>query len=98
MPAEPGLHYSFRFTATDNVGNPASIETEAIAPHTITYYYFGGQRVAMRRVDDNGGDVVYYLHADHLGSASLATCGSADCGGGKGLGDEVSRQLYYPYG
>jgi hypothetical protein len=27
-------------------------------------YYAGGARVAMR-VDDGGGDVVYYLHADH---------------------------------
>jgi len=35
----------------------------------------------MRRVDDSGGDVVYYVHADHLGSTSLVTCGSADCDG-----------------
>ena len=32
------------------------------------YYYFGGQRVAMR---DSSG--VKYFHSDHLGSATLTT-------------------------
>jgi RHS repeat-associated protein len=32
------------------------------------YYYFGGQRVAMRK-----GLTLSWLHSDHLGSASLAT-------------------------
>jgi RHS repeat-associated protein len=46
---------------------------------------FGGQRVAMRDPDNT----LTWLHADHLGSTSLAT----DGGGG-----EVARQLYYPFG
>ena len=52
------------------------------------YYYHGGQRVAMR-VGEEGGDAVYYLHTDHLGSTSLTT----DSGGAV-----VARQLYHPYG
>jgi len=32
------------------------------------YYYFGGERVAMRRGSD-----VKYVHSDHLGSANLTT-------------------------
>ena len=35
---------------------------------TTTYYFVGGQRVAMRQ-----GETLTYLHGDHLGSASLAT-------------------------
>ncbi|MBN2390649.1 MAG: hypothetical protein JXR84_08000 [Anaerolineae bacterium] len=35
---------------------------------TTTYYFAGGQRIAMRE----GGEVTY-LHGDYLGSASLAT-------------------------
>jgi RHS repeat-associated protein len=50
------------------------------------YYYAAGARVAMRQ-----GAVVYYLHADHLGSTSLATT----YGGQEVTG---SRTLYYPYG
>ena len=49
------------------------------------YYYFGGQRVAMR---DSSG--VKYFHSDHLGSAILTTNGN---GGG------VYHQIRYnPYG
>ena len=36
------------------------------------YYTFGAQRVAMRVITSTGS-VVYYIHADHLGSASLTT-------------------------
>ena len=35
-----------------------------------SYYYFVGQRVAMRQVDTWGGDVVYYLLSDHVRSAN----------------------------
>ncbi|MCP4526377.1 MAG: RHS repeat-associated core domain-containing protein [Aestuariibacter sp.] len=35
------------------------------------------------------GDVVQYLHGDHLGSTSLSTNSN---------GAVVARQLYYPYG
>jgi len=51
---------------------------------TTSYYFFGGQRVAMRQ-----GATVYWLHGDHLGSASLTTSGS---------GQIVSQQRYKPYG
>jgi len=47
-------------------------ELTLIGREELSYYYAAGARVAMR-VDDGGGDVVYYLHADHLGSTSLAT-------------------------
>jgi RHS repeat-associated protein len=53
-----------------------------------SYYYLGGQRVAMR-VDAGGESTVYYLHGDHLGSTSLVV---------DDTGAEVARQLYYPYG
>jgi hypothetical protein len=45
------------------------------------YYYLGGQRVAMRV-----GSTVYWLHGDHLGSASMATNAS---------GTKVSETRYY---
>ena len=50
------------------------------------YYYANGQRIAMRQ-----GDVVYYLHTDHLGSVSVLSDGS---------GHEVpgSAVRYLPYG
>jgi RHS repeat-associated protein len=49
-----------------------------------SYYYHGGVRVGMRVAG-----VVYYLHADHLGSVTLTT--DED-------GDVVARRLYRPYG
>jgi RHS repeat-associated protein len=45
---------------------------------------FGGQRVAMRQ-----GDVVYFIHSDHLGSTSLTT----DI-----TGTVVAETRYLPYG
>jgi RHS repeat-associated protein len=59
-------------------------EVNATTGVTTSYYFFGGQRVAMRQ-----GAVVYWLHGDHLGSASLTTSGS---------GQIVSQQRYKPYG
>ena len=53
---------------------------------TTTTYYLGGQRVALRQ-----GGAVIYLHADHLGSISLATDGS-------GLAIPGSRTGYLPFG
>ena len=52
-------------------------------------YYSAGQLVGMRVVTSTGGNTLYYLHTDHLGSASLTTNSS---------GGEVARQSYYPYG
>ena len=56
---------------------------------TRTYYSAGAQLVAMRVVTSTGGNTLYYLHTDHLGSASLTTNSS---------GGEVARQNYYPFG
>lgn len=88
-----GQPYTFRLTATDNTGNTASAEDGTATAAVTKYYYFpstgsgrgGGQRVAMRKPDG----AVNWLHGDHLGSTSLAT---------DGTGNEVSRQLYYPFG
>jgi RHS repeat-associated protein len=49
-----------------------------------SYYYAGSTRVAMRQ-----GGVVSYLHADHLGSASLTTDAN---------GAPTSQLRYLPYG
>jgi RHS repeat-associated protein len=64
-----------------------------------SYYYAGGQRVTMR-VRTNSTNVVYYLHADHLGSTSLATCGNTGGCNGTANGAEIpnSRAWYHPYG
>jgi RHS repeat-associated protein len=55
-----------------------------------TYYHFGSQRVAMReQTDGNPSGAVYWLHSDHLGSASLTT----DADGGK-----FAELRYKPWG
>jgi RHS repeat-associated protein len=55
-----------------------------------TYYHFGSQRVAMReQTDGNPTGAVYWLHSDHLGSASLTT----DASGGK-----FAELRYKPWG
>ncbi len=54
------------------------------ATPSTKYYYFGGQRIAMRQ-----GGVVYYLHGDHLGSTSVAS---------NGAGVAHARRWYHPYG
>ncbi len=79
-----GHSYTFRARATDNVSHTTSSEAEASIVQVTKYYHFGGQRIAMRE-----GDVVYYLHGDHLGSTSVASSDS---------GVLHSRQGYYPYG
>jgi RHS repeat-associated protein len=61
------------------------------------YYFAGTQRVAMR-VLTGANDTLYYLHADHLGSTSLTTCGNTGGCGAIPLGGVVARQSYYPYG
>ncbi|MBU1747404.1 MAG: RHS repeat-associated core domain-containing protein, partial [Chloroflexi bacterium] len=54
-------------------------------------YYFGSQRVALRRTGhpDPAQNGLFFLHADHLGSTSLTT----DEDGG-----DAVQQWYYPYG
>jgi RHS repeat-associated protein len=77
--------YAFRVRATDNVSNTSEwVEAGTTTVMARKYYYAAGQRVAMR---SNG--VLYYLHADHLGSTSLTTDSS---------GDVVAEQRYLPYG
>ena len=55
---------------------------------TQAYYLAGAQRVATRVITSTGS-VVYYIHADHLGSASLTTDAS---------GNKVGEMRYMPYG
>ena len=49
----------------------------------ISYYTFGGLRIAVKR-----GSTLYHLHGDHLGSTSLTTRGSA----------ETANRADYAYG
>ena len=49
----------------------------------ISYYTFGGLRVAVKR-----GNTLYHLHGDHLGSTSLTTRGSST----------TASRAYYAYG
>ncbi len=81
-------YFFFRLTATDHVSNSAVVTTAAFVPAVTKYYHHGGARVALRTTG-TGGSVVYYLHADHLGSATLSTDGG---------GQVVARQFYHPYG
>jgi len=71
--------------STYYVGNYYEITISPQDPPLVTkYYYFGGQRVAMRT---SAG--VTYLHGDHLGSTSVASTSS---------GALASRQTYYAFG
>jgi len=84
---------TLNYLLSDHLGSTAiTVNSEGTAeagvPRVTRYYYHSGQRVAMR-VDEGGGDEVYYVHADHLGSTSLTT--DED-------GNVVARQLYHPYG
>ncbi|MGI0013997.1 MAG: RHS repeat-associated core domain-containing protein, partial [Nitrososphaera sp.] len=55
----------------------------------------GAQTIALRVLTGTVGNALYFLHADHLGSTSITTCGNSACGV---LGAELSRETYYPYG
>jgi len=68
---------------TVNVG-AVEVEISGTQRLTTTYYFAGGQRIAMRK-----DGKVTYLHGDHLGSASLATDAS---------GARVSAMRYTPFG
>jgi hypothetical protein len=72
--------------AIDHVNNDSAwVEAGPVTVSAVTkYYYHGGERVAMRQ-----GDVVYFIHADHLGSTSLTTDIS---------GTLVAETRYLPYG
>ena len=63
----------------------APVVASAVNATTATkYYYFNGQRIAMKK-----GDVLSYLHGDHLGSTVLETNTS---------GTMTADQQYYAYG
>lgn len=83
---QDGHTYVFRVRATDAVGNVSPWqESRPVVVSAVTkYYLFGGQRIALRQ-----GGALFYLHGDHLGSASLVT----DAGG-----HVVSAVRYLPYG
>jgi RHS repeat-associated protein len=83
-PGVQDVNYTLRFTAWDNVHNQAVQEVGTTVASVTKYYYHGTTRIAMRK-----GNVVYYLHGDHLGSTSLTTDG-----GGK----VVHEARYLPYG
>ncbi len=59
-------------------------QINASAGVSTTYYRFNGARVTMR-----SGSNVYWIHGDHLGSASLTTSFT---------GTKVSELRYMPYG
>ena len=85
FPGAANQAYYFQVEAVDNVNNTATAQAGPVTVHSVTkYYYHGDTRVAMRQ-----GDVVYFLHSDHLGSTSLTT----DDGG-----TVVSEVRYFPYG
>ncbi|MCR4408662.1 MAG: RHS repeat-associated core domain-containing protein, partial [Anaerolineae bacterium] len=88
---ESGHVYHFRVRTWDRVGNareyPAAPDaTTRIRAPVTKYYYAGDRRIALRQ-----GDVVYYIHTDHLGSTGV-------------LSDEAGNEVpgsgvrYYPYG
>ena len=77
--------YTFRVRARDRVGHTSNWVATTVEVAAVTKYYtLDGRRVAIRR-----GDVVYYLHGDHLGSTSLTT----DQAGGV-----IAQARYLPYG
>jgi hypothetical protein len=55
-----------------------------------SYYSAGGRLVALREEVSGGSNTLYFLHSDHLGSASLTTNSTN--------GTVLSRQTYYPFG
>ncbi len=73
---------------TAYVGKLFEVEIGASATISRSIDYAGLQRVAMRVVSATQ-DVVYYLHADLLGSTSLVTAED---------GAVAGRQLYTPFG
>ena len=77
--------------------NPDSSSTVFVGEHyevegstTRSYYYLGGQRIAMR-VDDGQSSDVYWFHSDHLGSTSTLS----DINGNEVV---TSTVRFYPYG
>lgn len=49
------------------------------------YYYANGERIAMK-----SDGIIYYLFSDHLGSTTSVVA--------RDTGEEISHQLYHPWG
>ena len=58
---------------------------------TTKYYQLGSQRVAVLQ-----NDQISYLHADHLGTASLTTCGE-NCPNAAAAGAVLAQLRHHPY-
>ncbi len=76
--------------AVPHAGPAAPLSTPPEGQTWRTYYYAGATRIAMR-VETSTQNDVYYLHGDHLGSASLATDSN-------GAVVPNSPTRYYPFG
>ncbi len=87
-----GHVYTFRVRSQDQVGNLSawSVSTPIMLTFSrvTIYYYFNGQRIAVRERTGTANTLTY-LHADHLGSAALATTVT---------GTLLSQRRYLPYG
>ena len=58
--------------ATGTTAYAGAVEVAITGTQRITRtYYSANSLVAMRVVTSTGGNALYYLHADHLGSATL---------------------------
>jgi RHS repeat-associated protein len=82
---------TFQANVFAGVSNPGefyltgtSLTTHSGGASTLKYYFFGGQRVAMRK-----DGVVQYLLGDHLGTTSLVLDGS---------GNKLTESRHLPYG
>ena len=71
-------------TVAELQGDGADVSAASLATNVVKYYYFNGQRVAMK-----DGSSWSYLHGDHLGSTVLKTNTS---------GNAITYQSYYAYG
>jgi RHS repeat-associated protein len=85
--------YSWSFTT----GAGAGVQS-TLPPRVRKYYFFNGQRVAQRQIDEFGEDVLYWLAGDQLGSTSLVLCGTSEGCDGVAEGEVVAESRHYPYG
>ena len=76
-------------------GTTTHRKTPVLVPlrNAIKYYFFGGQRIAMRKEG-----VVYYLLGDHLGTTSVVLCGDQPWCSGVAYGEVVAESRHRPYG
>ncbi len=83
---EVGTSYTFRVTVKDRLDNSTIQVSDPVTVNKSIHknYFFNGQMVATRQDDD-----LYFIHGDHLGSASVTT--DED-------GIIVAEARYKPYG